>query len=410
MFTSLNKSARAASGLAARMLPTLLAALLTACGGGGGGHHPPPYPGGPDQPGGSAGPSYDVIPLGIPDVYGDITRQGIANGGIVAGTSWGGPGGNPRAFLYNGTLEVDIGTLGGDFSRAQSVTPCGHITGSSGRADGLTHAFFYDNAIHDLGTLGGTDSAGSSTGTCGRTTGWAGTAGGDTHAFLYDGKILRDLGSFGGNSYGLAINAPGQVVGYAYGPGNAWFHAFLYDSRTGAPIQDLGSSGVNSVAVAINDAGQIAGWWRKGDGPVGAFYYEGGAMRDIGTLGGDYAEATDINQKGIAVGNSNLKDGAQRGFVYDGKTMASIGTLNGSGSSEAVAINTDGLVVGASSAGPKGEQHAISWTGKDGIVDLNERLHAPPAGLVLVKALAVADDGNIAVRTSRGLALLKLRH
>jgi hypothetical protein len=33
---------------------------------------------------------------------------------------------------------------------------------------------------------------------------------------------------------------------------------------------------------------------------------------------------------------------------------------------------------------------------------------APP-GLVLVRALAAADDGNIAVRTNKGLALLRPR-
>ena len=409
MFTSLDKPARAASGFAA----LTLAALLTACGGGGGGgsHTTPSPPGGPDHPGESAGPSYDVIPLGIPDAYGDITRQGIANGGIVAGTSWGGAGGTARAFLYNGTLEADIGTLGGDFARAQGVNRCGRVTGWSGRADGVAHAFVYDGAIHDLGTLGGSDSAGSAISSCGKMTGWSATAGGETHAFLYDGTALRDLGSFGGNSFGLAINAAGQVVGYSYGPGNtSWFHAFVVDSRTGAPIQDLGSPGGNSLAVAINDAGQIVGWSRKGEGPLGAFYYEGGSVRDIGTLGGDYAEATDINQNGIAVGNSSLKDGAQRGFVYDGKKMTGIGALGGSRFSQAVAINAGGLVVGSSSAGLSGEEHAISWTEKEGIVDLNDRLHAPPAGLVLVQALAVADDGNIAVRTNHGLALLKLRH
>jgi probable HAF family extracellular repeat protein len=350
-----------------------------------------------------------VIPLGIPDVYGDITRQGIADGGIVAGTSWGGPGGTPRAFLYKGRLEADIGTLSGDFARAQGVDRCGHVTGWSGRADGLSHAFMYDGAIHDLGTLGTAESAGSAANSCGKATGWAVTAGGETHAFLYDGKSLRDLGSLGGNSFGLAINAQGQVAGYSYGPGNAWFHAMLYDSRSGR-MQDLGSPAGNSTAVAINDAGQVVGWWRTGEGPAGAFYYDGGVLRDIGTLGGDHAEATDINGQGIAVGNSKLKDGTQRGFVYDGKTMTSIGALKGGRFSQAVAINAGGLVVGSSSSGLDGEEHAISWTGKDGIADLNARLHAPPAGLVLVTALAVADDGNIAVRTNHGLALLKLRH
>jgi probable HAF family extracellular repeat protein len=363
MFTSLHPSARTVSRLAA----FALTALLTACGGDGDHHSPtPPIKSSPPD---TSGIRYDVIPLGIPDAWGDITRRSIANGGIVAGTSWGGPGGTAQAFLYNGKTEVALGTLGGTFSQVWAMNLCGHVTVGSGRADGLAHAFLYDGAMHDLGTLGGSESSGEAINSCGKITGWAVDKSGQTHAFLYDGKTMRDIGSLGSSSFGLAINNVGQIVGQAFGPGNAWFHPFLYDSRTGGPI------------------------------------------RDLGTLGGAYAEAVDVNESGIAVGNSNLAEGGQRGFVYDGKTMTSIGSLSGSLFSEAVAVNAGGLVVGSSvTPGAGGEQHAISWTAKEGIVDLNARMHAPPAGLVLVKALAVADDGNIAVRTNRGLALLKLRH
>jgi probable HAF family extracellular repeat protein len=402
MFTSLHIPARTASRLAAFAVATLLAAC-------GGGDHSPAPPIKPDPP--VSSPDYDVIPLGSPDVWGDITRRSIANGGVVAGTSWGGPGGTAQAFLYNGKTEVALGTLGGTFSQVWAMNRCGHVTGWSGRADGLAHAFLYDGAMHDLGTLGGSESSGEAINSCGKITGWAVDTSGQTHAFLYDGKTMRDIGSLGGSSFGMAINKLGQVVGRASGPGNGWFHPFLYDSRTGGPIQDLGTPGGNGMAVDINDAGQVVGWWQTKEGAVRAFYYEAGTMRDIGTLGGAYAEAVDINESGIAVGNSNLAEGGQRGFVYDGKTMTSIGALSGGLFSEAVAVNAGGLVVGSSvTPGPGGEQHAISWTAKEGIVDLNAHMHAPPAGLVLVKALAVADDGNIAVRTNRGLALLKLRH
>jgi probable HAF family extracellular repeat protein len=407
MFTSHITPAIATPRIAALAL-TLLLAACGGGGGGGGGYTPAP----PSTPGPvtDSGPTYDVIPLGLPDVYGDIGRHGIANGGIVAGTSWGGPGGNARAFLYNGSTSVDLGTLGGTFARALAVNACGHVAGWSDRADGSVGAFYYDGALHDLGTLGGTASFGNAINACGKIAGWSTTVSGQSHAFYFDGATLRDLGSFGGDSFALVSNTPGQVVGYSYGPGNAWYHAFLYDSRTGGPLQDLGTPGVNSLAQEINDAGQVVGYTRTGDGPLRAFLYEKGMLRDIGTLGGASAEAVSINAAGIAIGHSNLADGAQRGFVYDGTTMTSIGALAGSNYSDAVAINASRLVVGSSTAGAGGDEHAISWSAKDGIVDLNTRLHDAPAGLVLVTGLAVADDGNIAVRTNHGLALLKLRH
>jgi probable HAF family extracellular repeat protein len=405
MFTSVNRSARATSRFGA----LTLAALLSSCGGGGD-HYTPAPPSNPGNPGGSAGPTYDVILLGAPRPgSGNIDRRGIADGGIVAGTSSADPDALGRAFLYNGKTEIDIGTLGGGFARATGVNRCGQVTGWSTRADGTAHAFLYDGSMHDLGTLGGSESFGLAINNCGKVTGWAVAANGQTHAFLYDGKAMQDLGSFLGQSSGEAINDVGQVVGAAYERTGGLMHAFLYDSRTGGPMLDLHTLGFSSFAVDINNAGQVVGGWREaGDtAPLRGFYYEAGVMRDIGTLGGDFTVVNDINNAGIAVGVSALADRTERGFVYDGTTMTSIGTLPTHRLSYAAAINASGLVVGNSSTGISAL--AISWTRKDGIVDLNTRLHAPPPGLVLTEAVAVADDGNIAVQTNHGFALLKVR-
>ena len=52
---------------------------------------------------------------------------------------------------------------------------------------------------------------------------------------------MQDLGTLGGTySGGFAINASGQVTGYADTAGDGLYHAFLWDGTT---MQDLGTLG-----------------------------------------------------------------------------------------------------------------------------------------------------------------------
>ena len=394
-----------------------LAALLTACGGGGGGggHSPgpapTPTPPAAPPPAADLGPLYDYTPLGLPGIiYGDVGRQGIANGGLVAGTSWDAAG-NTRAFYYNGKTNIDLGTFGGNAARAFSVSRCGHVAGWAATREGVPHAFFYDGSLHDLSTLGGADSYGNAINVCGRVAGWAATAAGQWHAFYHDGKTMRDLGTFGGtSSFSLAVNNVGQVAGYAYGPGDAWYHAFLYDARTGAPIQDLGTLSQSSLAQDINDVGQVVGYSRAASGDLRAFRFDAGTMHDLGLpSGAQGSEARAINAGGRTVGYVYYPDGRQIAFLHDGTTLRELGTLGDGRWSDAVAINASGLAIG-SSVDPKSlAQHATAWGASYGIVDLNGRVKDLPKDVVLVAALAVADDGAIVVRTNGGLGLLRPR-
>ena len=388
-----------------------LAALLSACGGGGGGghHRPTPMPPADPPPATERGPLYTFTPLGLPGShYGEVVRQGIANGGLVAGSSWDAAG-NVRAFYYNGKTNIDLGSFGGNGSQAFSVSRCGHVAGWGSTRDGVPHAFFYDGSLHDLGTLGGADSYGNVINTCGSVAGWAATAAGQWHAFYHDGTTMRDLGTFGGTrSFAMAVNSVGQVAGYAYGPGDAWYHAFIYDARTGLQIQDLGSLSQSSTALDINDAGQAVGYSRAANGEVRAFRFDAGTMHDLGLPTGALGtEARAINAAGWAVGNVVYPDARQTVFLHDGATLRELATLNGGRWSDAVAINASGLAIGSSFDPVSIAQHATAWGAAYGIVDLNTRVKDLPKGLVLVAALAVADDGAIVVRTNQGLALLR---
>jgi probable HAF family extracellular repeat protein len=71
-------------------------------------------------------------------------------------------------------------------------------------------------------------------------------------------------------------------------------------------------------------------------------------LRDIGTLGGNFALAQAVNNRGVVAGMSNEAGGASRAFIWDG-VMRPIPGL-GSGSSVA-GINDRGAIVGMINSG-----------------------------------------------------------
>jgi probable HAF family extracellular repeat protein len=120
---------------------------------------------------------------------------------------------------------------------------------------------------------------------------------------------ITDLGTLGGATSGAtAINNAGnghpvQVVGSANLAAGV-NHAFLWTpgATSGVPsnpqMQDLGTlpSFPNSGALALNDAGQVAGEVSDaGYANHDAFYWDGTAMQDLGTLGGTYTIAWSLN-------------------------------------------------------------------------------------------------------------------
>jgi len=169
---------------------------------------------------------------------------------------------------------------------------------------------------------------------------------------------MTDVGTLGGRqSAAMAINARGQVVGWA---DRGLAEAFLWENGV---MRGLGSLGGESEALAINNAVQIVG-----ESGGRATFWENGVMRDLGSLEGYPASgAWDINQAGVVVGfalRQNGPDRVYRAFLHDGRQMIDLGTLGGEQGS-ARAINDHGAVVGGAET-ETGVVHAFLW--KDGLM------------------------------------------
>lgn len=241
----------------------------------------------------------------------DVVTYNVSGGGVHCGV-----------WLPSGPYR-DLGTLGGTECSSADLNNAGLIVGSSTLANGKTHAFLFDGAMHDLGSLGG-DSQASGINDRGQVAGTSDLGNGMTHAFLLRDTMM-DLGDLGGGySSGAAINASGHVAGVSNPQAKGPNHAFLWDGV----MHDLGALGTNrladSGAYAVNRADEVVGYSRYNspqDQAPHAFLYTGGVMYDLLSLidasrqgWSSLSFANDINDSGDIVG-LGLYQGQQRAFV-----------------------------------------------------------------------------------------------
>jgi probable HAF family extracellular repeat protein len=257
---------------------------------------------------------------------------------------------------------VDLGTLGGNRSRASSINDDGVVIGSSTTATGQTHVFRYRDGLmtdldpsssqsfavdvtrsglvlweRNIGTgfypvLGGTggdpldlleayglEGAGGMNNR-GDIVGWRTSPPDGNHLTAYQAAVLVtaqstiNLGPFDEDRmHAWAINDSRQIVVQAFRHGHGG------DGRTvllqGGQVWEIWRVGEVRSDAAINGSGQVVGRLETDRGRR-AFVFHEGRLTILDPLpGGDHSTAHDINDRGQIVGTSDLPDARGRAAV-----------------------------------------------------------------------------------------------
>jgi probable HAF family extracellular repeat protein len=238
---------------------------------------------------------------------GTSSAQAINASGQVAGyssTAFVGNGSSvSHAFLYSGGVMRDLGSSTQP-SVAVGINASGEVVGSMTWSGQVNHGFLYsDGVMHDFGP----NTYASAINDAGDVVGVGSTG----HAFLYSGGLMRDLGALqpGGSSWAIAINAKGQITGFASPPNspNLSYSVFLY--ANGVMTNLGGPNNISSVPHGINNSTQIVGQVNDiSGGASGAFLYTpSSGFLDLNSLlpptsGWQLLRADAINDAGQIVG------------------------------------------------------------------------------------------------------------
>ncbi|MCW7541647.1 DUF3466 family protein [Aquabacterium sp. A7-Y] len=286
-------------------------------------------------------------------------------------------------FGLEGTSLNDVGQVAGyRVDRSGSVQPFLYSPGLGVEIIGGPAARGYGWELNNRGQVAG--EGGSATAFSG--------------AFLYTpGAGVQRLVSGGDYSAGYGLNERGVVVGsWRVGHDN---HAFIY--RPGAGVQDIDAGHPrDSYAHAINAAGQVVGFAYGNMHQPHAFVYtaEKGMVDVSGGYG--YSVLWDINQHGVAVGDFGADLNSRRATLVD-TASGSVTPLPFSsewlGFCQTQGLNDAGQVVGTSdyqSAGGVGLRAFLFDPGESRVLAL-DTLIDPALGLSLVSAVDINNKGQI---------------
>jgi probable HAF family extracellular repeat protein len=352
-------------------------------------------------------PSGNIVDLPVPAGFGsptlfilagDLTANGLISGFATNGQI------DPltdfpetRAVIWgrNGSNPTDLGTFGGSDSQAGARNQRGDTVGE---------------ALNDVPE--NPDFASFMNGFLPAAT--------QARAFLWQGNGLQDLGTLGGNdAFASIINESGLVYGLSYTDtvanettGIPTVHPFLWKNGRMRDLGSLGGSLATPGAMSyfwtgpiLNERGDAIGTSTlPGDETWHAFVYSAGAMRDLGTLGGDLSEALAINKAGLVVGRADFSPDSpyHHAVSWSNGVIKDLGVAGDCQNSTATSVNSSGNTIvggfGACTDDPDDQNYFSAFVWKKGlpIADLNS-LVSPPSDMHIEFATAINDRGEIVI-------------
>ena len=162
-------------------------------------------------------------------------------------------------------------------------------------------------------------------------------------------------------------------------------------------MRDLGTLGGQfAKAFSINNSGVVTGTAQVGFGFHAFLWDAANGMRDIGTIGGNTSSGAFINANGHVAGTSTINgiDNREHAFLYDGTTMINLGAIGDndflSDRSTGYGINLQDEVVGTTYRPYEGGSlYQIAFVYRDGQMFDSKRwstLPAPTTGSTLPRA------------------------
>jgi probable HAF family extracellular repeat protein len=341
---------------------------------------------------------YRVFNLGVPLGGSVSSDNGVNDLGLSAGVSNLTGDQTAHAVLWILSLPLDLGTLGGPNSAVlwPGINNLGEVVGVSDTDEIDPYGETWSCAAFLPPSHVGHTCVG----------------------FKWQFGQMKALPTLGGNNgFATAVNARGQIVGWAentihdptcVAPQVLQFEAVVWGPGDNQ-IQQLPPYGSDpdSAATGINNRGQVVGISGICQNAVGnqsaahALLWNNGVPRDLGNLGGTaWNTPMAINNSGIIVGFSDLigdQGGSNPNFhafrwVRPGP-MQDLGTLPGDAISEALGVNAQGQIVGVSYAAGFANPRAFIYE-HGSMVDLNT-LTLPNSPEYLVVGGDINDEGVI---------------